>query len=92
MFKGKGVCAEAWEKRETIIVEDVHKHPSHIACTSTTKSEIVVPIEHAGKVVGVLDVDSDQYATFDKEDEKWLRHLLGRVGELGHFEWFSKGL
>lgn len=74
--KGKGVCGAAWEKGETIIVEDVDKFPGHIACSSLSKSEIVIPIYNNGDIVAVLDVDSDQLASFDKTDEEWLKRIL----------------
>ncbi|MEY4114378.1 MAG: hypothetical protein RLZ76_1071, partial [Bacteroidota bacterium] len=59
--KGKGVCGTSWEKNETIIVPDVDAFPGHIACSSQSKSEIVVPFQLKNKLVGVLDVDSEQY-------------------------------
>jgi len=74
--KGKGVCGAAWERGETIIVEDVEKFPGHIACSSLSKSEIVIPIYNNGDIVAVLDVDSDQLAAFDKTDEVWLKKIL----------------
>src|SRR5215471_7047336 len=58
--KGRGVCGTAWEKSETIIVPDVEKFPGHIACSSLSRSEIVIPIIREGKVLGVLDVDSEE--------------------------------
>ena len=67
--KGKGVCGSSWAKAETLIVPDVEKFPAHIACSSLSRSEIVVPIIRHNKVIGVLDVDSielDQYDTIDK--------------------------
>jgi len=67
--KGKGVCGTSWAKAETLIVPDVEKFPAHIACSSFSRSEIVVPIIRHNKVIGVLDVDSvelDQYDTIDK--------------------------
>jgi len=67
--KGKGVCGTSWAKAETLIVPDVEKFPAHIACSSLSRSEIVVPIVRHDKVIGVLDVDSvelDQYDTIDK--------------------------
>ena len=65
---GKGVCGTAWERRETVIVPDVEEFPGHIACSSASRSEIVVPLFRAGEVVGVLDIDSRELATFDEED------------------------
>lgn len=75
--KGKGVCGSSWERNEVIIVEDVDKFPGHIACSSLSKSEIVIPLYNENKeCVGVLDVDSDTYATFDKTDEKYLKQIV----------------
>jgi len=74
---GKGVCGTAWKNNEVIIVDDVDAFPGHIACSSLSKSEIVLPIYNSQqKIVGVLDVDSDTYATFDKTDEKYLKQVL----------------
>jgi len=74
--KGKGVCGLAWKNEETVIVQDVDQFPGHIACSADSKSEIVVPIIKNEKVVGVLDIDSDQLANFDKTDKAWLEKLL----------------
>lgn len=75
--KGKGVCGTSWEKGEVIIVEDVDKFPGHIACSSLSKSEIVLPVYNANKeIIGVLDVDSEEYSTFDKTDEHYLTQIL----------------
>ena len=73
--KGKGVCGTSWLKNETIIVPDVDAFPGHIACSSLSKSEIVVPITKNGSVVGVLDVDSDSYNSFDHIDEIYLQKI-----------------
>lgn len=74
--KGKGVCGAAWDRSATIIVEDVDKFPGHIACSSLSKSEIVIPLfDQAGNVTGVLDVDSDELSAFDKTDEKYLKEI-----------------
>jgi L-methionine (R)-S-oxide reductase len=73
--KGKGVCGTSWEQGKTILVPDVDKFPGHIACSSLSKSEIVVPIEKSKEVIGVLDVDSDQLNDFDEVDEKYLTEL-----------------
>ncbi|MEY4098610.1 MAG: hypothetical protein RL170_1454, partial [Bacteroidota bacterium] len=67
--KGRGVCGRSWEKEATIIVEDVEKFPGHIACSSSSKSEIVLPVFKEGKMVGVLDVDSSELAEFDAVDQ-----------------------
>lgn len=74
--KGKGVCGTAWLNEETIIVPDVDQFPGHIACSSLSKSEIVFPLfDQQQKVVGVLDVDSDQYNDFDHSDAMYLGHI-----------------
>lgn len=71
----KGVCGTAWERRETVIVPDVEEFPGHIACSSASRSEIVVPLFRAGEVVGVLDIDSRELATFDEEDAAGLEAI-----------------
>jgi len=77
---GKGVCGAAWKDAKTIIVEDVDKFPGHIACSSDSKSEIVVPIfNHQKEVVAVLDVDDDVYATFDETDKLHLEKIASLV-------------
>lgn len=77
---GKGVCGTSWKNAETIIVEDVDKFPGHIACSSASKSEIVVPLFNAEKkVVGVLDVDEDKYSMFDETDKKYLEQVAELV-------------
>ena len=74
--KGKGVCGSAWAKNETVIVADVEKFPGHIACSSESKSEIVIPLrDSSGIVYGVLDVDSDRLSDFDTTDELWLEKI-----------------
>ena len=79
---GKGVCGTAWKNNEVIIVDDVDQFPGHIACSSLSKSEIVLPVYNKAKeIVGVLDVDSDDYRSFDTTDEKHLLEIL----ELLHF-------
>ena len=74
---GKGVCGTAWKEMKTILVPDVEKFPGHIACSSQTKSEIVVPVFVDGKVIAVLDVDSDLNDNFDELDVKYLEMLCG---------------
>ncbi len=74
--KGKGVCGTAWDKKETMLVPDVEKFPGHIACSSESRSEIVLPCFKNGEVFAVLDVDSDQLNDFDKKDEKYLRQVV----------------
>lgn len=76
--KGKGVCGTAWEQGHTIVVPDVDKFPGHIACSSLSRSEIVVPVFSSGKepvVKCVLDIDSEQYATFDDVDKCYLEKI-----------------
>ena len=74
--RGKGVCGTVWDKAQTIVVEDVEKFPGHIACSSASRSEIVVPIfDKDNKVVAVLDIDSEHLNTFDSTDKKWLEEV-----------------
>ena len=77
--KGKGVCGTAWDKAETIIVPDVEQYPGHIACSSKSRSEIVVPIKKDGKVVGVLDVDSTGLNIFNEEDKEGLEKIADNL-------------
>ena len=77
--KGKGVCGTAWEKGQTLIVPDVEKFPGHIACSSLSKSEIVVPILSNGYVKGVLDADSISLNDFDETDKKFLEEITGWI-------------
>lgn len=72
---GKGVCGTSWEKGKTIVVDDVDAFPGHIACSSLSKSEIVVPVIKNETVVAVLDVDSDTLSTFDETDAHYLNNL-----------------
>jgi L-methionine (R)-S-oxide reductase len=75
--KNKGVCWTAFNKKETVVVEDVHQFPGHIACDSRSNSEIVVPLKnHEGEIIGVLDVDSREKAAFDEVDARWLEKIL----------------
>ncbi|WP_257666099.1 GAF domain-containing protein [Parapedobacter tibetensis] len=74
--KGKGVCGTAWERGETLIVSDVDAFPGHIACSSLSKSELVVPLFHEGEVIAVLDVDSEQLDDLDEVDAKYLERML----------------
>lgn len=73
---GKGVCGTAWKEARTILVPDVDKFPGHIACSSLSKSEIVVPIFQESNVVGVLDIDSDKLNDFSETDQKGLENLV----------------
>ena len=77
--KGRGVCGTAWAKASTIIVDDVEKFPGHIACSSLSKSEIVVPVFKAGKVLGVLDVDSSELSQFDATDQVYLEKIVALI-------------
>lgn len=77
--KGKGVCGNSWDKAQTIIVPDVEKFEGHIACSSHSKSEIVIPMIRNQEVVAVLDVDSSELNTFDEVDEKHLSLLLNEI-------------
>lgn len=77
--KGRGVCGQAWERGETIIVPDVEQFPGHIACSSQSRSEIVVPISKNGEVIGVLDVDSDVLNDFDITDQQYLEQCVGLI-------------
>ena len=77
--KGRGVCGTSWEKGITLIVEDVEKFPGHIACSSLSKSEIVVPIIRNEKVVGVLDVDSSDLNAFDETDQQYLEEIIALI-------------
>ena len=72
---GKGVCGTAWKEDRTQLVPDVELFPGHIACSSASRSEIVVPLHHQGEVSGVLDIDSELLATFDETDQEWLEKI-----------------
>lgn len=74
--KGRGVCGTAWLKEKTQVVPDVDKFPGHIACSSASRSEIVVPIFHEGKVIAVLDIDSERLNTFDETDRQNLEQIV----------------
>lgn len=73
---GKGVCGSAWQREETIVVPDVEEFPGHIACSSESRSEIVVPVWRDGKVMAVLDIDSEKLGTFDETDKEWLERIV----------------
>ena len=77
--KGKGVCGVAWEQMKTLIVQDVNHFPGHIACSSLSKSEIVIPLIRNKEVVAVLDVDHSLYASFDKTDELFLSEICDLI-------------
>jgi L-methionine (R)-S-oxide reductase len=74
--KGKGVCGSSWQEGQTLVVADVEQFPGHIACSSASRSEIVVPIFKHGKIVGVLDVDSEFLNYFDETDKLYLEKLM----------------
>ena len=76
---GKGVCGTAWEENTTQVVPDVDQFPGHIACSSLSRSEIVVPLSVDDEVKGVLDIDSDQLATFDETDKYYLEQLVSLI-------------
>ncbi|UPL49181.1 GAF domain-containing protein [Hymenobacter sublimis] len=78
---GKGVCGASWAQAATLLVPDVEQFPGHIACSSDSKSEIVVPVLKNGQVVAVLDVDSDQLNDFDQDDQQALEQLMTVVAE-----------
>ena len=77
--KGRGVCGTSWQKAQTLIVPDVEKFPGHIACSSLSRSEIVVPAIRNGEVAAVLDVDSELLDQFDETDKKYLEEIVGLV-------------
>ncbi|MBC7849405.1 MAG: GAF domain-containing protein [Chitinophagaceae bacterium] len=77
--KGRGVCGTSWLKEKTLIVPDVEKFPGHIACSSASKSEIVVPIIRNGKVIAVLDADSSEYDSFDSTDQHYLEKIITSI-------------
>lgn len=74
--KGRGVCGTAWQKGETQIVPDVDQFPGHIACSSASRSEIVVPVTMEGEIIGVLDIDSAELDTFDETDRRYLEYIV----------------
>lgn len=77
--KGKGVCGTCWVEAKTIIVPDVEKFPGHIACSSLSQSEIVVPLFRNGEVIGVLDADSLSLNTYDEIDQRYLERLAAMI-------------
>jgi GAF domain-containing protein len=78
--KGKGVCGASWEQSKTLVVADVDAFPGHIACSSDSKSEIVVPIFKDNVIIGVLDVDSDTLDSFDTTDQVYLERMMAELG------------
>ena len=77
--KGRGVCGSSWQQEKTLIVPDVEKFPGHIACSSLSKSEIVVPLFSNNTVAGVLDVDSSELDQFDETDKQYLEEIVGLI-------------
>ncbi|MFN4315098.1 MAG: GAF domain-containing protein [Chitinophagaceae bacterium] len=77
--KGRGVCGSSWAEARTLIVPDVEKFPGHIACSSLSKSEIVVPVIRNGEVIAVLDVDSEQLDQFDETDRQYLEKIISLI-------------
>jgi GAF domain-containing protein len=77
---GRGVCGTAWQRGETVIVPNVHEFPGHIACSSASNSEIVVPVVSGGTVIAVLDIDSTDYGTFDETDRHYLEQMVRGLG------------
>ena len=73
---GRGVCGTAWKEQQTQVVPDVERFPGHIACSSLSRSEIVVPVWSNGEIVAVLDIDSEHLATFDTTDQEWLEKIV----------------
>ena len=80
--KGKGVCGTSWDRAQTIIVDDVDTFPGHIACSSASRSEIVLPIVKNNEVVAVLDVDSEHLAHFDGTDQLYLEKITDLMGKM----------
>ena len=77
--KGRGVCGASWQREETVIVPDVEKFPGHIACSSLSKSEIVVPVIRNNTVIGVLDVDSEYLNSYDETDQRFLEEIVAAI-------------
>ena len=73
---GRGVCGTAWQEERTLVVSDVHQFKGHIACSSASNSEIVVPVFRNGNIIAVLDIDSEHYNTFDETDRVWLERIV----------------
>lgn len=80
--RGRGVCGTAWDRNETVIVPDVEQFPGHIACSSLSRSEIVVPMhDNEGNVVAVLDIDSKDLSTFDETDQQYLEEIVKAISK-----------
>lgn len=76
---GRGVCGTAWKERQTQVVPDVELFPGHIACSSLSRSEIVVPVWRGEEIMAVLDIDSEHLATFDEVDKEWLEKIVATL-------------
>lgn len=76
---GRGVCGMAWKEEKTLVVPDVEQFPGHIACSSLSRSEIVVPVWRNGVIIGVLDIDSQELSTFDEVDQQWLEKIVAII-------------
>ena len=87
---GRGVCGTAAQRRETVIVPDVHKFPGHIACDAASRSEIVIPLLHQGQLLGVLDLDSPDLARFDSADADGLNSLANQLLQKSDWHWLSR--
>ena len=74
--RGRGVCGTAWQEGRTLVVPDVHQFKGHIACSSASQSEIVVPVFRNGEIIAVLDIDSEHLSTFDDVDKEWLERIV----------------
>jgi GAF domain-containing protein len=77
--KGRGVCGSSWAQKKTLIVADVEKFPGHIACSSASRSEIVIPVLHNNEVAGILDVDSKELDEFDTTDQAYLEQIVSFI-------------
>ena len=77
--KGRGVCGSSWAEAKTLIVPDVEKFPGHIACSSLSRSEIVIPVIRNNEVIAVLDVDSSDYDQFDTTDQQYLEEIVSLI-------------
>ena len=86
---GRGVCGTSGQRRETVIVPDVHAFPGHIPCDSASRSEIVVPLLHEGRLLGVFDLDSPELARFDAEDANGLNLLVSQLLQKSDWSWLS---
>ncbi len=82
--KGRGVCGVSWQQQQTLMVADVEQFPGHIACSSASRSEIVVPVIRNGEVLGVLDVDSEYLNHFDDTDRQYLEAIVAMISVTQH--------